>query len=133
MQPGLAAGEMPAVALPAAVAAQALTELRAVPERRSAGFGLGRKPALARADLAPTRLAGLLVGEPALDVPLTHDRAHAVRTASLTGLPSASRRPSSERHACSGPFLLRVAYATNAFLDMNQGEERSGRRESNPP
>jgi hypothetical protein len=109
MQPGLAAGEMPATALLAAVAGQTLAELLAVPERRSAGRGLGRKPALARADLAPTRLAGLLVGEPALDVPLTHDRAHALRTASPTGLPSAFRRPPSERPEYSPQHRTRPA------------------------
>jgi len=73
VRPGSAAGEMPAVALLAAIAGQMLAELRPVPQRRGAGLGLSREPALARAHLAPTRPAGLLVGEPALDVPLSHD------------------------------------------------------------
>lgn len=63
---------MPSVALLAAIAGQSLAELGAVPERRGAGFGLGRKPALTRTDLAAVRVTSLLVGEPALDVPLTH-------------------------------------------------------------
>jgi hypothetical protein len=76
----VAAGEMPAIALLAAVAAKMLAELRAVPECRSAGLGLGRKPALACADLAPPRRARPLVSEPALDVRLSHDDAYFVRT-----------------------------------------------------
>ena len=64
---------MPATALLAAVAGQTLAELSPVPECGGAGFGLGREPAFARARFASTRLAGLLVGEPAFDVPLTHD------------------------------------------------------------
>lgn len=76
-QPASIAGEMPAIALLAAVAGQTLAELSPVPECGGAGFGLGREPAFACARFAATRLVGLLVREPAFDVPLTHDRAYA--------------------------------------------------------
>jgi len=66
---------MPTVALLASITGETLAELSPIPERRCAGLGLGREPALAGARLAPTRFAGLLVGEPALDLPLAHDRA----------------------------------------------------------
>jgi hypothetical protein len=92
MRPAAAAGEMPAVALLTSITGQTLAELSPIPERRGAGLGLGREPALACARLAPTRLAGLLVGEPALDLPLTHDRAYVLRAASPNGLPSESRQ-----------------------------------------
>ncbi len=77
-----AAGQMPSVALLAAIAAQILAELSPVPECRRAGLGLGGEPALTRADLALARLTGLLVGEPALDVTLAHEWPYVVRAAS---------------------------------------------------
>ena len=79
---GPAAGEVPAIALLAAVAGQLLAELGPVPECRTAGLSLCCEPALACTDLALARLARLLIGEPALDVSPTHDH-----------LPSASCQP----------------------------------------
>src|SRR5579862_4433153 len=86
------AGEMPTVALLAAVGGQTLAELSSVPECGGAGFGLGREPTFACARLAATPQASLPVGEPAFDVPLAHYRAYALRAASPKGLPSESRQ-----------------------------------------
>jgi hypothetical protein len=66
---------MPPIALFAAVARQTRAELSPVPERRGTGLCLRREPALAQADLAPTSLVALPVRKPALDIPLSHDRA----------------------------------------------------------
>ena len=82
---------MPSVALLAAIGAQTLAELGAVPEGRGAGFSLGREPALARADLAPTSLAGLRVAKPTLDVPLSHNVPTSSARPARSGYPPATR------------------------------------------
>ena len=98
---------MPPIALVAAVAGQPLAELGLVPECGGAGFGLGREPSFARARFAATRLASLLVGEPAFDVSLTHDSCLRL----TSGLPErASLRISADRPARPGmDHLARVA------------------------
>ena len=94
-RPALAAGEMPSIALLAAITGQALTELGPVPECHRAGLGLGREPAFACADLAQARLMALLLGEPALDVPLSHDvPTRSARRARTDCPPNLGRPPS---------------------------------------
>ncbi len=83
---------MPATALLAAVASQTLAELCAVPECRGASLGLGREPALTGAGLALAGLAGLLVGKPALNIPVGHGYANVLSAVSPKGLPSESRQ-----------------------------------------
>src|ERR1700733_12274906 len=78
---------MPSVALLAAIAGQSLAELGPVPERRGPRLGLGRKPTLALTHLAAPTLPALLVGEPTLDVPLTHDGSTSSARQARTGCP----------------------------------------------